>query len=169
MMSVPCCKNAQCKKKLRKKEELLEALRSQGLRITKQRKLIVEIILNHECACCKEIFWEAQQKDPSIGIATVYRMVKTLEEIGAIDRRNLYRIDIEKEMEENSSCKVVLKDQKVVELSQEEFLKALHLGLERTRGLNAEEIESVFMPSGYVLQSGAVEENPIKTGVKAAC
>lgn len=168
-MSAPCCNDVQYRKVLQKKEELLEALRSQGLRITKQRKLIVEIILNHECACCKEIFWEAQQRDPSIGIATVYRMVKTLEEIGAIDRRNLYRIDIENKTEENNGCKVVLKDQNVIELSQEELLQALHLGLEKTRGLSEKEIESIFISSGYALQSDAVEMNPIETGVKAAC
>lgn len=168
-MSALCCNDVQYRKVLQKKEELLEALRSQGLRITKQRKLIVEIILNHECACCKEIFWEAQQRDPSIGIATVYRMVKTLEEIGAIDRRNLYRIDIENKTEENNGCKVVLKDQNVIELSQEELLQALHLGLEKTRGLSEKEIESIFISSGYALQSDAVEMNPIETGVKAAC
>lgn len=107
--------------------------------------MIVDIILNHECTCCKEIFWEAQQRDPDIGIATVYRMVKTLEEIGAIDRRNLYKIDIEKENDWDNSCRVVLKDKNVLELSQEEFLYALHLGLEKTKGIEVHNIESIFM------------------------
>ncbi|MFR5733737.1 MAG: transcriptional repressor [Clostridium sp.] len=34
-----------------------------------------------------------QKRDPSIGMATVYRMVKTLEEAGLIQRKNMYRID----------------------------------------------------------------------------
>ena len=36
--------------------------------------------------CCKEIYYEAVKKDPSIGIATVYRMMNLLEEIGAVSR-----------------------------------------------------------------------------------
>ena len=74
------------------KEYILEQLRKKGLRITSQRKLIIDIILKNECSCCKEIYYEAMKSDSSIGIATVYRMVKTLEEVGAIDRRNMYRI-----------------------------------------------------------------------------
>lgn len=33
--------------------------------------------------------------DHSIGIATVYRMVNKLEEIGAISRRNMYKVTCE--------------------------------------------------------------------------
>lgn len=51
------------------------------------------MILQDECCCCKEMYYQALEKDPTIGMATVYRMVKTLEEIGLIQRKNLYRID----------------------------------------------------------------------------
>ena len=74
------------------KERIIQELKSRGFRITKQRKLLLEIIMDEDCACCKEIFYQAHDRDSSIGIATVYRMVKTLEEIGAIDRRNMYRV-----------------------------------------------------------------------------
>ena len=39
--------------------------------------------LQEECTCCKEIYFLASKKDPNIGMATVYRMINLLEEIGA--------------------------------------------------------------------------------------
>ena len=79
------------------KEAILDALRAKGLRITKQRKIILDIILGEDCSCCKEIYYQVREKDHTVGIATVYRMIKTLEEAGVIDRRNMYRIGSMKE------------------------------------------------------------------------
>ncbi len=74
-----------------KKSYILQELRKNGCRITNQRQLLIDIILQDECCCCKEIYYQAIKKDPTIGMATVYRMVKTLEETGLIKRKNLYR------------------------------------------------------------------------------
>lgn len=52
-------------------EVVIEKLRSHGLRITNQRRILIDIILEHDCASCKEIYYLASKKDPSIGIATV--------------------------------------------------------------------------------------------------
>lgn len=78
-----------------KKGFIIEELKKCGCRITNQRQLLIDIILQDECSCCKEIYYRAAKKDPSIGMATVYRMVKTLEETGLIQRKNMYRIDCE--------------------------------------------------------------------------
>ena len=51
------------------REEILERLREQGCRITKQRQLLLDIILQEECTCCKEIYFLASKKDPNIGMA----------------------------------------------------------------------------------------------------
>ena len=75
------------------KEIVIQRLREQGCRITKQRLMLLDVILNEDCSCCKEIYYKAAKRDPSIGMATVYRMVKTLEEAGLIQRKNMYRID----------------------------------------------------------------------------
>ena len=80
-----------------KKSYILQELRKNGCRITNQRQLLIDIILQDECCCCKEIYYQAIKKDPTIGMATVYRMVKTLEETGLIKRKNLYRIRVEEE------------------------------------------------------------------------
>ena len=62
------------------KEYIIRKLKERGCRITRQRLIILDIILQEDCSCCKEIYYKAAKRDPSIGMATVYRMVKTLEE-----------------------------------------------------------------------------------------
>lgn len=79
-----------------KKCYILEELRKNGCRITDQRHLLIDIILQDECGSCKELYYEAMKTDASIGMATVYRMVKTLEEAGLIHRKNMYRIQCER-------------------------------------------------------------------------
>lgn len=75
-----------------REEIVIQKLRQKGCRITKQRLILLKIILNNQCASCKEIYALALKEDSKIGIATVYRMVNILEEIGAINRTNMYKI-----------------------------------------------------------------------------
>lgn len=75
------------------REIVIQRLKEQGCRITKQRLVLLDIILNENCSSCKEIYYKASRIDSKIGTATVYRMINTLEEIGAISRRNMYKID----------------------------------------------------------------------------
>lgn len=79
--------------KIHKREIILEQLRKKGFRITEQRKLLIDVILEDECSSCKEIYYKTAKKDSTVGIATVYRMVKTLEDLKLINRKNLYQID----------------------------------------------------------------------------
>lgn len=78
-----------------RKDYLIRELKKNGCRITSQRRLLIDIILSDECSSSKEIYYQALKKDPSIGMATVYRMVKTLEVSGLIQRKNMYRINYE--------------------------------------------------------------------------
>lgn len=73
-------------------EDVEKVLQHNGKRITKQRKILLDIILNGQWECCKEIYYEAVKRDPSIGMATVYRMMSTLEEIGVLERRCVFRM-----------------------------------------------------------------------------
>lgn len=73
------------------RDVILQKLRDKGYRITNQRKLIIDAILANDCSCCKEIYYQVHKKDPDIGVATVYRMIKTLEEIGILDRKIVLR------------------------------------------------------------------------------
>lgn len=111
------------------KETVLQRLNENGCRITKQRKILLDIILQEECACCKEIYYKALEKDSSIGTATVYRMINLLEEIGAISRKNMYRISCGMNCEKNGGCIVELDDQSICRLSTDEWNKVISEGL----------------------------------------
>lgn len=76
-------------------EIVLRELRRQGKRITGQRKVILDIILQQDWENCKDIYYEALKVDSSIGIATVYRMLDTLEEIGILQKRCSYCVNQE--------------------------------------------------------------------------
>ena len=76
------------------KDIIISRLKQQGCRITKQRIMLLDVILEEDCSSCKEIYYRASKKDPSIGTATVYRMINTLEDIGAISRKNMYKISV---------------------------------------------------------------------------
>ena len=72
------------------KESILREFQKRGMRITKQRSMILDVILEKKWTDCKEIYYEAVKRDPSIGMATVYRMLSTLEEIGVLTRTYRY-------------------------------------------------------------------------------
>lgn len=144
MMSLKELDSQPPKELIDKREAIIQRLRSEGLRITKQRKLIMDIILNEDCSCSKEIYYQAHSRDSSIGIATVYRMVKTLEEIGAIDRRNLYRVCCEKE-ECFKGCTILLENSGSIKLSREEWAEVLETGLKHKGFLSGDRVEAVLM------------------------
>ncbi|MDD3222440.1 MAG: transcriptional repressor [Clostridia bacterium] len=79
-------------------EDMIQELRNRGKRITKQRKIMVDVIAAKRTGDFKEIYYEISKKDPAIGQATVYRMLLTLEEIGAIQRIQGYVVN------DNYSC-----------------------------------------------------------------
>ena len=86
------CKEPNYQRTRMQKDVVIQELKKRGCRITKQRRMLLEVILENECSCCKEIYYNASRLDPGIGSSTVYRMVNLLEEIGAISRRNMFKI-----------------------------------------------------------------------------
>lgn len=72
------------------KEQIIHELKRRGKRITEQRRMLIDVILEGKWSSCKEVYYEAVKRDPSIGMATVYRMMGTLEEIGVLSRRYHY-------------------------------------------------------------------------------
>lgn len=113
------------------KSIIISKLRERGCRITRQRRIILDIILDEDCSCCKEIYYKACKQDPSIGAATVYRMVNTLEEIGVINRKNMYKFTGDELNDEKlPSCRMELDDGTVLQLSDRKFRQVLTCGLE---------------------------------------
>lgn len=69
------------------KRQIINLLKENGFRITKQRLIVLDVILESDYNSCKEIYFKAAEEDDSIGIATVYRMVNILEELGVVSRK----------------------------------------------------------------------------------
>ena len=69
------------------REVVIQRLKENGCRITKQRLMLLDIILKEDNSSCKEIYYKASAADSKIGAATVYRMINTLEEIGVVTRQ----------------------------------------------------------------------------------
>lgn len=127
-----------------KSESIIRELREKGYRVTKQRKLIIDTILNNECTSCKEIYWKVSQKDNSIGIATVYRIINSLEAIGILDRKNLYKIFCEDQEILNRQATVTLKDKGKINLSNEMWQNVLKTGL-RECNIQLKDVDSIVV------------------------
>ena len=72
------------------KEMIISELQKNGKRITDQRRILLDVILEGKWSSCKEIYYMASKRDPSIGLATVYRMVAVLEEMGGLRKGYRY-------------------------------------------------------------------------------
>ena len=114
------------------KDAIIALLRKKGYRITRQRKQILDIVFAHECSSCKEIYYEAIARDSSIGIATVYRMINTLTELGVFQSEVSYKDMCLSFDEENDcycvapgSCKLMLDNHRIVELTDAEWQQIL--------------------------------------------
>ena len=126
---------------------IIEKLKEKGFRITRQRKILLDIILEGECSCCKEIYYKASRLDDKIGTATVYRMVNTLEEIGAISRKNMYRITCDQDCEMENACTIEFDDNTIVELSSSKWNQIIQSGLLACGYLNGHHVRSTMAKS----------------------
>lgn len=127
------------------KEMILKQLKERGFRITKQRKMLLEIILEEDCSSCKEIYYKAVQSDSRIGTATVYRMINTLEDIGAISRKNMYKVACGDICEVEHACTIELDDDTVYELSATLWNRVILEGLRACGYAGQQGIRSVVV------------------------
>ena len=128
---------------MNEEEIIIRKLKEHGYRITKQRKMLLRIILSDQCSSCKEIYYKAVERDPSIGPATVYRMINTLEEIGVINRGNMYRITREESAEEPASYMIEFDDNTSLKLSAKKWNQIIQSGLEACGYAENREIRNV--------------------------
>ena len=101
------------------KECVIQKLKDNGCRITKQRLILLDIILEGNCNSCKEIYYKAQERIPGIGIATVYRMINVLEELGIMEKKRILAQIQEEGEKQNRKYRVILEEGKVFEVSEE--------------------------------------------------
>lgn len=69
--------------------DLVSQLRSSGRRITPERELLVRIIEQHAHLDAEEIYRIAQKDRPQIGLATVYRTMTLLKDLGIVRATDL--------------------------------------------------------------------------------
>ena len=111
------------------KDIIIGRLKERGCRVTKQRLMLLDVILSEECSSCKEIFYKAAKLDKKIGTATVYRMINVLEEIGAISRKNMYKIACGMDCGLENACVVEFEDDSKLELTAREWYQVIQAGL----------------------------------------
>ena len=124
---------------LEQKQIIINRLKEDGCRITKQRLMLLDIILEDECSSCKEIYYRATKKDPTIGTATVYRMINTLESIGAISRKNMYRVACSTK----GACTVELDDDTICHLSGQKLNEVIRAGLRACGEIHEQNIRTL--------------------------
>ncbi|MBQ7919036.1 MAG: transcriptional repressor [Lachnospiraceae bacterium] len=112
-----------------RKELVIQRLRERGCRITKQRQVLLDIILEQDCVSCKEMYYKANAIEPSIGMATVYRMVSLLEDIGAFDRKNMYKISCCMDCDKENACTIQFEDNTFCQLTARNWYKVISEGL----------------------------------------
>ena len=131
------------------KEVVLTRLRERGCRITRQRKILLDVILQENCTSCKEIYYEASSIDSSIGAATVYRMVNLLEDIGAISRRNVFKISRCLNCEKKNDCVIELDDNTMCKLSEKNWYKVISEGLKVCGYVGEQKVRNVYADSCF--------------------
>lgn len=124
------------------KARIIEILRKEGCRVTRQREVLIDIILEEKCTCCKEIYYLAQKKIPGIGVATVYRTVSALEEIGALKRRNSYQLCCDHQKIDGKFL-IELDDQSVLEMDWESLQELIERGLKQTGSCIGKRVKAV--------------------------
>jgi len=68
-------------------ETLKQELQASGARMTEPRKAILDVIASSEQPLtAMDIFQQARQQAPRLGLVTVYRTIDTLESLGLVDR-----------------------------------------------------------------------------------
>ena len=143
---VNSCRDQQYQRSNMQRSAIMNRLRQAGCRITKQIKIILDIILQEECTCCKEIYFLASKRDPNIGMATIYRMINLLEEIGALKRKRAYRICNEESPVH--ICSVKLDDYTSIRLDGEKLRQVIEKGMESFGYLHDRRVRSISMESG---------------------
>lgn len=129
--------------KIELKNQIVEELKSKGHRITFQRRLILDTILSNETLMIKEVYYNVRKKDRSIGLATVYRFIKILQEAGIIDENEKFTFANANDNVECGDCSVTLQNGEVVNIDCCELYSAVK-NILVNKGYNADlKIDSI--------------------------
>lgn len=125
------------------KEGYINLLKSKGLKITKQRLLVLEVLAScpGRYLTAEEIYEKIKADCPKIGLATVYRTIQLLLELHLIDRINLddgfvrYEIgSIEDSGLKHHHHHLICRSCGMIISFQDEFLEKLEMKIAETTG-----------------------------------
>lgn len=72
------------------RSDLLDALRARGLRVTAQRRLVLEALADaDDHVSADDILERVQAKAPDVNMSTVYRTLEALEDVGIVYHTHL--------------------------------------------------------------------------------
>lgn len=117
---------------------LREELKKKGYKLTPQRRAIVDTIVDREGdhLTAEEIYDEVKKNCPEIGLATVYRTVLLLEELGVVCRLDLNdgcsRYELVHEEEGHRHHHLVCNNCKKVMEVQDDLLDELEAEIEKS-------------------------------------
>ena len=117
---------------------LKEDLKNKGYKLTPQRRAIVDTIVESEGKhlTAEEIYDEVKKSCPEIGLATVYRTILLLEDIGILSRLHLNdgcsRYELVHSDEEHRHHHLVCNKCKKVFEVQDDLLEELEERIEKT-------------------------------------
>ncbi|MFV0441061.1 MAG: Fur family transcriptional regulator [Lachnospirales bacterium] len=131
------------------KENIIGILKENGMRITSQRLLILDIIIENSCSSTKEIYYLASKVDDRVSIATVYRFITTLENVGILDPTIQFDVSsvgaIPRNANLSSSYKVYLKGGEKIELSKAQWNFVIEEGLKKLEMISNQKVSTVVV------------------------
>lgn len=119
---------------------LKEELKQKGYKLTPQRRAIVDTIIDKEGdhLTAEEIYDEVKKNCPEIGLATVYRTIILLEELGVVCKLDLNdgcsRYELVRKDEGHRHHHLVCNECKSVIEVQDDLLDELEEEVERSHG-----------------------------------
>jgi Fur family ferric uptake transcriptional regulator len=75
---------------MEKREVFVNAIRNRGLKLTRPRQVVLDVLENSRGHLDAEtVYLRAKERDPGIGIATVYRTLALLKRLGLAEEHDL--------------------------------------------------------------------------------
>ncbi|HHY41075.1 MAG TPA: transcriptional repressor [Syntrophaceticus sp.] len=118
-----------------------ELLQEKSYKITPQRQIILKVLLDNieEHLTAEEIHTITKQKDPEIGLATIYRTLEILAELNILHKIDFgdgcIRYEFTDQESHNHHHLICIKCGKVIEVN-DDFLETLENWIEKQTGFN---------------------------------
>ena len=104
----------------------MEKLRAAGRRVTPERELLVRIINRNPHLDAMEIYRIAQRKQPRIGLATVYRTLNLLKDLGVVRASELGETHRHYEVKQDDHLHLICSDcGRIIDIPPPESLRDL--------------------------------------------